>query len=171
MNIHPILVHFPIALLSLYGLFELVRSNKLMALKEWFYIKFALLFFGLLGAFAALGTGEFGESLYPHARDLIEIHSGFAAATTIAFAVLLIPYLVDVVNNVFVAKFPSLLNFRAWRTVCLLRTSIFRSWMMVVLALVGLGLLFLTGTLGGAIVYGPDTDIFTRFLTGLLLGK
>ena len=39
MNIHPIFVHFPIALLTLYSLAELIRWRRITELAYWFYVK------------------------------------------------------------------------------------------------------------------------------------
>ena len=78
MNIHPILVHFPIALLTTYAFFECIRFKKLMELREWFYIKATFLFLGGLGALAAAQAGDFGKQLYPSARAIIQVHENFA---------------------------------------------------------------------------------------------
>jgi uncharacterized membrane protein len=45
-NVHPLLVHFPIALLVVYSLLEWVPLKKLANLSSWFYIKATFLFFG-----------------------------------------------------------------------------------------------------------------------------
>ena len=51
-------VHFPIALLTVYALMELVWSKRLRKNESWLYVKAAFLIIGLLGAYAALSTGE-----------------------------------------------------------------------------------------------------------------
>ncbi|KHO51327.1 MAG: hypothetical protein QT04_C0044G0036 [archaeon GW2011_AR11] len=58
LNIHPIFVHFPIALLSLYAVMVLIRFRKVMGLPYWSYAKAILAIAGTLGAFAALQTGS-----------------------------------------------------------------------------------------------------------------
>ena len=58
MNLHPIFVHFPIALLTLYTLCELLRFKKIKDHPAWFYLKAVLIICGTLGAAAALLTGD-----------------------------------------------------------------------------------------------------------------
>ena len=37
MNVHPLLIHFPIALLTVYVVMECLRFKKLLAEHSWFY--------------------------------------------------------------------------------------------------------------------------------------
>ena len=58
MDLHPIIVHFPVALLTLYGIFELFSVRRIARKPYWFYVKAVLVIFGALGALAAWLTGE-----------------------------------------------------------------------------------------------------------------
>lgn len=60
MDIHPVTVHFPIALLTVYGLMELVWSKRLKKEQAWFYVKASFLILGVISAYAALSTGRLG---------------------------------------------------------------------------------------------------------------
>ena len=46
MNIHPLLVHFPIALLTIYSLLELVPFKQIYRQSYWFYTKAIILIIG-----------------------------------------------------------------------------------------------------------------------------
>ena len=70
-NIHPSLVHFPIALLSVFFLLELLgtllRHEKLRQAAS------TMLYCGALGAAAAAAAGLYAASFVPHGQDVHEI--------------------------------------------------------------------------------------------------
>ena len=81
-NIHPLFVHFPIALLLIYSIIKILPLQKWLPAVAWKHIERALLFFGVLGAFAALSTGEIAEQMTRPNNDVVEAHSLFAAIAT-----------------------------------------------------------------------------------------
>jgi len=87
MNIHPFLVHFPIAFLSVYSLMELVGFRFITATAYWFYIKAAMVILGALGAVAAYLSGELAQKLIGESQ-IVEIHSRWAKASTILFGLI-----------------------------------------------------------------------------------
>lgn len=172
MNIHPIFVRFPIALLVLYSILEICAYLS-PALRRQSWVAGArgfLLVTGALSTFVALATGGMAEDLVRDVNPngyIIETHSTFAGAATITYLVLLAAYsvrLFDVkgwgdriagTNKLMV----SIWNFkkRFWY-------SILDSWLLPALALLWLILLTVTGALGAAIVYGPNIDPAVSFI-------
>ena len=131
---HPRVVHFPIALLLTYVLFETLGAIT----KKDFLLKAAhlILLLGVIGAFAAVQTGERAEMAFDfwnkEASALMEQHEQYANITIWYFTALLVirTFLV------FKKKF----------------TNVFK-YSFVVLALIGAFFVFKTGDLGGRLVY------------------
>jgi len=71
LNVHPIFVHFPVALLStsflVYLLGVIFRKEELLAAGKW------MLYFGTLAAALAVWTGLKAEETVPHAGEVHEI--------------------------------------------------------------------------------------------------
>jgi uncharacterized membrane protein len=70
-NIHPLLVHFPIAFLHAFFLLDLIavalRKKELRLVASW------MLYLGTLGAVSAAGTGLYAASIVPHGEAVHEI--------------------------------------------------------------------------------------------------
>lgn len=137
MDIHPIIVHFPVALLTLYAVFELVRFRRVLEKPYWFYVKAVLAIFGSLASAAAYLTGPDA-----HGAALVQMHGNFAFATLIVFGIIGFSYLFQ------------------WFRPNKLSSLIQRSYILIPLALLGLACVTITGGLGGAIVYGTHFDPF-----------
>lgn len=80
--LHPVIVHTPIALILFALLFDIV--GRLTDLAWWRKAAFAMLIFGVLGAWAAVYTGNAAEEVaedqgVPH--DLIEAHESAGVIT------------------------------------------------------------------------------------------
>ena len=164
MNIHPIFVHFPIALLAIYACLECVWYKKIHHKIEFFYIKFFLLLTGTVGAFFALATGDDAERLHRDVRSLVKVHSTFAGITTLIFCILLAVYIFDWVNMFYDEKLSASRFSKIWHLKKLIITKIFTAPVIIILAILGLVTLLITGALGGAIVYGISGDPFTAFV-------
>jgi len=79
-NVHPIFVHFPIALLTCYALFEIVLARKASWKSFVEPSKLTLLFLGTLGSWGAFFTGDLiAEALAE--TPLVETHAFFASVT------------------------------------------------------------------------------------------
>lgn len=172
MNIHPIFVHFPIALLVAYSALE-IATYLIPALRRqtWvFPVKAFLLLFGVASAFLALGTGETAEGLIADTSPrayIIETHSAFAGATTITYAILAAAYLIRIFDmKGWGIRLLDTNGFFA--VICRVKRIIARlvldAWLLPLLALFGLACITITGALGAAIVYGPDIDPFVFFI-------
>jgi uncharacterized membrane protein len=172
MNIHPLFVHFPIALLVVYSFLE-IGAYFLPALRRqtWvFGVKVFLLIAGALSALLALATGGMAEDLIQNTNQyafVLEVHAPFAATTTVVYLVLLAAYLVrwldisglgdrNVGTN---SLFARIWSFKKSVTHIVLDT-----WLLPFLALLGFALLTITGGLGAAIVYGPNIDPLVSFV-------
>lgn len=131
---HPQIVHFPIALLMAYFLFEILTA----IFKKEYLSKGAhlLLLLGVLGALAAVLTGKQAEEAFDYfnkqSSALLEEHQDWATITLWYFATVLGVRTVLVIKKVFSAKM---------------------QYLFVVLAAIGAFFVFQTGDHGGKMVY------------------
>jgi len=145
-GLHPKIVHFPIALLSAYTLFEILG----IVLKNEFLSKVAhlFLFLGVLSTLAAVLTGNQAEEVAEALKkqgvviqlQAISEHSDYANYTVWFFSALLV-----------------------YRTFLVLKKKFQGTikYLFIVLALAGFFLVFETGEHGGKLVYkyGIGTDL------------
>jgi uncharacterized membrane protein len=104
-NIHPIFVHFPIALLFIYSVIKIIPFQKWLPKISWIQIERVLLFVGVLGAFSALYTGDIAEHLTDPNRQIVELHSSLAYLSTFLYGLLFIGELLAIFSPIFVKKF------------------------------------------------------------------
>lgn len=147
MDLHPILVHFPVALLTVYAALECIRLKKVLEKPYWFYIKATLAIFGELGALAAYATGHGVRG-----STLVHMHSMFATITVWLFAILSLSYLNEWLKRE-----------GRWHIKFALP-----GFVIIILAILGLASVTITGGLGGAIVYGTHFDPFMAPIFKLL---
>lgn len=172
MNIHPIFVHFPVAFLTLYAVLEILRFKVLLKQSFWFYLKAVLVIVGVLGAAAALATGDLASEIllkqHRELHDLVEMHETFAGLTFVTFLVLASGYAILWVKQYNFAWL-SRENFigKAWKVKMYFGHLIAETPLVWILALVGLVSITITGALGGSIVYGHLGDPFTSFVYNL----
>lgn len=162
-NIHPIFVHFPIALLFLYSAIKILPLKKWMPSVAWHDIERVLLLGGVLGAFAALATGDTAEHLVHPNRQLVNMHSSFGALSTWIYGVLLAGEIAAIFNKKYGARVGSLgaLLRMIEQVFCNKAFSVF-------LALAGLIAISITGMLGGVIAYGTTADPLAPFVLKIL---
>ncbi len=187
MNLHPIFVHFPIALLTLYSLAELLRFRALMAKAWWFYVKASAVVVGAAAAALAYATGDSAVAAIgrnPILRPIIRAHESWAAATMLIYGLIALIYFLaflekegifDSLERLWARARPDGKSKILLRLTKFLRYSILPSankagegWMVVVLALAGLAAVTVTGALGGSIVYGPNVDPVVQIVYRLL---
>lgn len=172
MNIHPLFVHFPIGLLVVYSVLEIIAYVwPALYRQSWLFgVKAFLLFVGVLGAFAALFTGGVAEDIIRHTSNyayVIKVHSTFAAMTTILYLILASAYLVRLFDrNGWGNRMVGMSNpfMRIWSFKKYVAHLILDTWLLPLIALLALTGMFVTGALGAAIVYGPDADTFVSFI-------
>ncbi len=167
MNIHPILVHFPIGLLTLYAFLELFRFNMLTNKTYWFYLKASLVIIGFLSSIATFFSGDAIEDLFrgfPDQMHLVSVHSNFAFATCVLFGIISLSYLTQ-----WIAKEGISFNQTFWKYLVRVTHQFLQGPAVVLLALAGLFCVTVTGALGGALVYGSDIDPVVSFIYKLFI--
>ncbi|MDP2651194.1 MAG: hypothetical protein Q8O98_01235 [bacterium] len=152
-DFHPLIVHFPIALLTLYSLFEIVSIRKLQEKPYWFYVKAVFVIFGALGAIAMVITGQFA-TYFVRGEALAVMHQQFALASAILSTIIAIMY--------------ALAWFGDPRNLPMLGKFLFNRGVMIPLAIAGLIIIFITGGLHGAITFGTDFDPLMKPIFELL---
>lgn len=131
-NVHPLAVHFPIALLTCFFVLDLAaafarKGDNLRIAASW------LLYLGTLGACAAVATGLWAEATVPHSE---EVHRIIENHEKIGFAVLSISIVLSV-----------------WRLANRGSFSPVGRFVHLILALVMVAVMALGADLGGLMVY------------------
>jgi uncharacterized membrane protein len=164
-NIHPLFVHFPIALLFIYSIIKIIPVQKWLPHIAWRDIEKLLLVCGILGAFAALATGDTAERVFQPDRALVNAHSTFAALATWIYVTLLIGSIISAARlHTFFAKIPNAIQVFLIKLEMLLTNKTFSA----ILAFLGLVAISITGLLGGVMVYGADADPAARVVLKIL---
>lgn len=164
-NIHPIFVHFPIALLVVYSIIKILPLKKWVPSVSWKDIELVLLVVGVLGAFAGLSSGESAEHLTRPNRALVEAHAFFAAAATWMYGLLLGGEFLRLVSGWIVKtiRAPKVLQ-----VVFFVRDLLTHSFLATTLAVLGLVTISVTGLLGGVMVYGTSADPIASIVLSIL---
>jgi uncharacterized membrane protein len=143
MDFHPLVIHYPIAFLTTYAVFELARFQKLTDLPYWFYIKCTLVVVGELGAIATVIAAFLSTSTLSGESALAEMYKLFIVITTIIFGFIALAYLRR-------------------------SSGILRVHVIMPLALIGLFFIVVSGGLFGATVYGTGYDPYLAPIFKLL---
>lgn len=164
-NIHPIIVHFPIALLFLYSVIRILPLYRWLPAVAWKQTERILLICGVLGAFAASATGEVAEHLVQPDHKLVEMHAFFAGASTWIYGLLLLGELLTVSIPFLSSKitFPRIIEYARIIEKFLTQNSLSKF-----LAFLGLIAITLTGMLGGVMVYGLSADPAAKIVLKIL---
>ncbi|MGI9118259.1 MAG: DUF2231 domain-containing protein [Minisyncoccia bacterium] len=165
-NIHPIFVHFPIALLFIYSIIKILPLEKWFPTVSWKHIERALLVFGTLGAFAALTTGEVAEHLAKPNHQLVEMHSLFAGISTWVYTALLLGEILTILKEKFSFKFEKFVTLN--KAINFIQKILTNEIIVLVLAIVGFVAITVTGLLGGVMVYGTSADPFAKIVLQIL---
>lgn len=165
MNIHPIIVHFPIAFLVIWSFCEILPVSRWFKSVNWQPIKNLLVLVGFLGGWVSQITGEQAEHLVGRSQ-IVETHSFFAGASMFIFGIFAFEFVILFLKTKFIDLY-SRLGFVSkiidW-CLDLLQNKLFR----FILALLGLIAIFITGLLGGVLVYGPTADPLAPFVLKIL---
>ena len=147
MNLHPLIVHFPIALLLVYALLEFVSLCSQTWANKLYTSKMICLWLGTIGSFLALQSGEIAQDLIGRSA-LIHQHEEFAEKSHAVYTILSLIYLVSSIlqyykPDTYLAQLLNNRKMRFWYTL---------------LAGIGVGLLTIVWALGWAITRGTDGD-------------
>lgn len=165
-NLHPIFVHFPIALLFVYSVIKILPFRRWLPNVAWRDIERVLLVFGIGGAFLSLSTGEQAAELTRPNRSLVEAHEFFANFSTRMYLLLLIGEVANYLNTknfILINKINYLPKLIAWIEKVLTNKNL-----VLTLVVLGFITLFLTGVLGGVLVYGTTADPLAPFILKIL---
>lgn len=170
MDLHPLFVHFPIALLTVYSFFEVLRTWEKNP--HWITVRAVLVVSGVLGAFISLSTGEVAEHLYqgtPELHQILEVHGFMGGATTWIYAILAACYIILwMETHTTLLGTPPKAIAKPVVVARKIANTILQSWIAPALAVLGFIALSLTGALGAMLVYGPDFDPITKIVYQLL---
>lgn len=163
MDLHPIFVHFPIALLTAYSVVELFSFWRAGRSSSVFQIKAFLVIVGTFMGIFTIVTGLMAEEKFEGSdmERLVSTHEFFAITTIVLYLVLAGAYLV---------RFLSVQGVRLPDMLRRIADTLLHPVTSKVLALVTLCTLTIVGALGGAIVYGPESDPAVKFIYNLLIG-
>lgn len=172
MNIHPLFVHFPIGLLVVYSVLEIIAyAWPSIRRQSWLFpVNAFLLFVGVLGALVALVTGGIAEDIIRHTNPnafILKVHSPIAGVTTLLYVILAAAYLIRLFDRKgWGNRMVGMVNpfIRIWSFKKYVAHLILDTWLLLVLALLALIGMTVTGALGAAIVYGPNADSFISFV-------
>ncbi len=164
-NLHPIFVHFPIALLFVYSIIKILPLQRWFPSVTWKHIERVLLVVGVAGAWVALSTGEVAEHLSRPNHDLVEAHALFATTATWMYGLLLAGEILSIALPWITAKVTSQ---KVLKIVVFIKDLLTHSVLATTLALLGLITITITGLLGGVMVYGTSADPFAALVLKLL---
>lgn len=164
-NLHPIFVHFPIALLFAFSVIKIIPFERWFPKVYWRHIEVWLLTFGVLGAFAALATGETAERLTHPNRAIVNMHANFATLSTWIYALLLIGEILFFITPEILPK----LNMpQVTRFFVLVQNVLTHGIFSKILAFIAFIAIFVAGLLGGVMVYGTSADPFAKIVLRIL---
>lgn len=165
---HPFIVHFPIALLTLYAICELVRFKNVTTQHFWFHIKAFLVITGVSASILAIGTGEMVADMFkeiPEKNAIVPIHAILAEITSSIFILLAISYVVLWIERDAIDASTENLSWfkKSISRLTPVAKKIIETPISIVLAFTGIIGVTITGALGGAMVHGIDSDPFITF--------
>lgn len=168
-NYHLIFVHFPIALLVVYSFFEVLN---LFIKRDWFEMKALIVVLGTIGAIVSRITGDMVSEGHggSYVKKTLELHEGVSGLATGIFVAISIIYILNIlVKN---EKFKNLILKYSFGQKLLNLVNKFLetfsiAWFLPLLATIGFIAIGLTGTLGGILAHGCQSDPMTNLVCNL----
>lgn len=154
-NLHPIFVHFPIALLLLYSVLRIFPWPSKWQVVNWQIPRIILLGAGLLGAWMSNLTGDIASKLTKHDRGILQMHETFASMSVNVYVILLIIEIIIFIPKKYLDQ-----EYFASIKIWFLRLQNFLAHRIIfqILALIGIVFISITGLLGGVMVHGVNAD-------------
>lgn len=164
MKIHPLFVHFPIALFFIYAVIEIFGLDHKYAELKW--AKRVLGILSPIFAYLSILTGGLLEDMFRNdinLRQIVRVHENMATLFMWIASLLALGIIAEIIREKNI-QLPSWAN-------SLVTFFLFFSkrWVSILLAIVGLILITVTGALGGILVYGPDVDPIAKLLYSLIV--
>lgn len=163
-DLHPIFVHFPIALLVFYSIIKIIPLSRWLPKIMWRDIERFLLVFGTLGAFVSLSTGEIAEEMFRVNHQLVEAHATFAVISVWLYGALI----VGEVASFLVSRQFFVTQRYMTRSIAFVNSFLCDGFFARLIAFVAFVSILLTGLLGGVLVYGTTADPLAGFILRIL---
>lgn len=90
MNLHPIIVHFPVVCLTLYSFIEIISIFHAGFRAKFQFTKLVLLIIGIAGGFAGLMSGEVAQQILEEKSKTVLIHEVYANLTVKVYLIILL---------------------------------------------------------------------------------
>lgn len=169
-NVHPALVHFPVALITLYGLLMTFTPPLWRRKQAWFPLVSFLIITGALGAIVGYLTGSLIEPDFrgPAMNGLLEAHEGWASTTVWLSVILAVVHVLELwghrSQDVPLSRIQP--GIRVW--IQRITHALTHGPISVFSGLVFLVVITITGALGGAIAQGKTVDPVVSLVVRLL---
>lgn len=164
MNLHPIIVHFPIACLVLYSMIEIGSIFSPRIKKNLENTKYFLLLVWVIGTFTALQSGEVAQQTFGRS-NLIHTHEEFGEKSHMTYVIIWCFYLAKLIINkrIFIKYWTKREKSHLSWFITFVNSTI-SHYIIACISLIGVVLLSITGALGWAISHGPDTDPIVKIV-------
>ncbi len=171
MNLHPIIVHFPIACLVLYSLIEIGSIFSPRVKKNLENTKYFLLLVWVIGTFTALQSGEVAQEAFGKS-DLIHTHEEFWEKSHMLYVIIGCFYLAKLIINkrIFIQYWTKRERSHLSWFISFVDSKV-SHYIITLVSIVGIILLSITGALWWAISHGPDTDPIVKIVYDTFVGK
>jgi uncharacterized membrane protein len=150
---------------------EIARVKIITKQTYWFFVKATLVICGTGIGYVTFITGylrkaDFGSGTI---KQLVDMHFYCAIITLVLFSLISLAYLIAWMESG--QLFTAFRLSKIWKVLNGFKQFMSKPAIQVSLALIGLALVTITGSLGGALAYGPDVDPFVKFIYNLFLGS